>query len=1394
LKSFLHSVLEHPAFRTATVAATGGARGVVLSGLTRSAKAFVVAGLAHELRRPLLVLTQDNESADHLQQNAGALLGWLESDVAEGSEPQAGGMAAPPHVSAVSVLPAFDCSPYEGRSPHAEICERRAVALWNVARGSVRVLVTPLSAALGRFREVSYYRSLALELRVGDEVSLEDLIEHLTSIGYEAREPANNVGLFSVRGGLFDVYPPEAEWPLRLEFFGDQIESVREFDPTTQRSRKAVTSALLLPLTEATLSAKFFADLIRVLVERSRPRPDGVSGKPRLGKKPGEGLRRTANERPTVPSQEPAWASVYSNPFSGREFFAPLVEPHRNNLLSLFDDAIGPIPHAGSAGAGPARGPSATRGRPSQGSDQRCGDAGPKGSKAPLLVWDEPLELQQLLKHTLEAWANAYEEVRDMEPPRPRPEDIFLAESEFWQSVESLAQIGLKELSVASRPLSVVSSQSSVVSGQLSVVSGQSPREAAGLISDQKPGTTDEGQGTTDKGQRTTDEFVLLSQPAPKFHGAVKTWIEDARARLDRGETLVLFVSTSGKAGRLCEILQEYGIPFADLVSRPTQLFATSITDQTPSPPAPLPQGGEGRSKPGWGFPLADDRNPDPAPLPQGGEGRSEPGWGSPLADDRNPEQALPSPPWGRGAGGEGVCPTLTGHGKPGSGPRAHPIAKSRAPSSATVLIARADVDEGMVFPELGLILLTDRDLFGGLVWGPGRRRRKSAASSFISDLSDLKVGDYVVHIDHGIGLYQGLRPLEVGGTRRDFMLITYLDDAKLYVPLERLDLVEKYRSGSGVEGTKTVLDRMGGVTWARTKMRVKRALRDMAEELLRLYAARKMSGGSAFSPDSPWQKEFEETPDQLTALADIKRDLERSEPMDRLLCGDVGYGKTELAMRAAFKVVQDSRQVAMLAPTTVLAFQHFNTFRQRMVAFPIRVEMLSRFRSAAEQKKIVSDLEAGRVDIVVGTHRLLSKDVGFRDLGLLVVDEEQRFGVAAKEKLKKLRANVDVLTLSATPIPRTLHMSLGGLRDLSVIETPPRGRLAIQTIVAPFSDALVQAAILPELERQGQVFFVHNRVESIFSISAIIQRLVPTARIGVSHGQMGERELEKVMMAFVRGEYDVLVATSIIENGLDIPRANSLIVNHAERFGLADLYQLRGRVGRSDRRAYAYFLIPDEETLTPIAKRRLAALKEFSDLGAGFRLAALDLELRGTGNRQGAEQSGHMNSIGLDLYLKMLEQTVEELKGTPPQPEVRTALNLGLDIKIPETFIADESQRLRMYKRITSIATAEERADMEEELIDRYGPIPSPVVNLLNYARLKSAAEKLLIQSVERKGDELWVRFHPQAPVDPEKLMRFVRRHRESSLRPDGILRFRLAQNGDLFDRIQNALQELHA
>jgi len=1291
LHSLLQPLLEHASVRAAIAALSKPASGppLAVSGLTPAAKALVVAALAHQVKRPVVVLTQDNEAAQNYRQTTATFLEWL--------KPGAG--------SSVQVMPALDCSPYEGRSPHAEIQEQRAVALWTLARGGVRVIFAPVAAALGRFRDGAFYSSLALDLKVGDELNLDDLVEHLRTVGYEPAEPVAAVGQYSVRGGIVDVFPPEAEWPFRLEFFGDQLESVREFDPSSQRSRKPTPQALLLPLSEAQRSPKFFARLVRVLTLRAREHAQ-ARGTP-------------------LPEREPEWAAEHSNTFPGWEFFVPLVEPHTHTLFSLLE--------------------------------------------RPVLVWDELLDRRTQISSTIGSLTASFDEVRDIVPPRPEPREVYLTEAELLNAIEGSAQISLKELGLENlAPAAEISAQAVVIGGDLyfppedaegsdewgegtdkwrvpgdeqAVQSPDHPilRAPAPVLPSPDQSITRSPDSSTDPMTRWPDEpilpearvpypeFPLTSQPPPKYQGRIKELVEDLRLRTKSGESIIFVVPTSGKVDRLREILKDYEIPYERVSEKSDDRVIGRSGEQT--------EKGQSTSPRSSVHPIT--RSPD------------------------------------------------------------YPIPLSRWPDSSAVLIARGDIREGMAFPDLKQLWLADADLFGGFDWAARGRRERSGISSFISDLSDLKVGDYVVHIDHGIGIYQGLRQLSVAGAARDFMLLTFQDEAKLYVPLERLDLVEKYRSH---EGAKPALDRLGGATWERTKSRVKRALRDMAQELLQLYAERKMRGGIAASADSPWQREFEdafafeETPDQLSALADIKHDMESPEPMDRLLCGDVGYGKTELAMRAAFKLIQDGRQVAVLAPTTVLAFQHYTTFRQRLAAFPVRVEMLSRFRTSAEQKKIVAEAEAGRVDILIGTHRLLSKDVHLRDLGLLIVDEEQRFGVAAKEKLKKMKSGVDVLTMSATPIPRTLHMSLGGLRDLSVIETPPRGRLAIQTTVAPFNQALIQSAIMQEMQRQGQVFFVHNRVESIFPMAALLQRLLPTARMGVAHGQMGEKDLERVMLKFMRGEYDVLVATSLIENGLDIPRANTIIVNHADRFGLADLYQLRGRVGRSNRRAYAFFLIGSEDTLTPIARRRLAALKEFSDLGAGFRLAALDLELRGAGNLLGAEQHGHLNAMGIDLYLKMLEQTVEELKGAPAKIEVRTSLNLGLDIKIPDPYIPDENQRLRMYKRVSSAATPTERTDLEAELADRFGPIPPSVSNLLDYAMLKNAAERLLIQTVERKGEEIWIKFHEQAPVDPQRLAQFVRRRREASFRPDRVLRFRVRErDGNLLTQVQNILQELH-
>ena len=596
----------------------------------------------------------------------------------------------------------------------------------------------------------------------------------------------------------------------------------------------------------------------------------------------------------------------------------------------------------------------------------------------------------------------------------------------------------------------------------------------------------------------------------------------------------------------------------------------------------------------------------------------------------------------------------------------------------AATTIVKAYVPEGVALPEANLVLFGARDLFDEPEVSLAHpQRQKSKVSAFLSDFRDLAVGDYVVHVEHGIGQYQGLKEVsQEDGGAVEFMVLEYAEGARLYVPLTRLDLVQKYRSS---EGVTPVLNRLGTQQWQKTKARVKKAMKDMAEELLKLYAARKTAEGHAFASDTEWQREFEdafefsETEDQMNAILDVKRDMESGTPMDRLFCGDVGYGKTEVAMRAAFKAVNDNRQVAVLAPTTVLAFQHYNTFRQRLAAFPIKIEMLSRFRTARQQKETIAKLEAGEVDIVIGTHRVLSKDVKFSDLGLVVVDEEQRFGVRHKERLKQLRKEVDVLTMSATPIPRTLHMSLLGLRDMSVIETPPKDRMAIQTVVAAWDEKLLRSAIEKELERGGQVYFVHNRVESIYEIADKIREMSPKARILVGHGQMTESELERIMLAFMRHEADILVATTIIENGLDIPLCNTIIINRADRHGLSELYQLRGRVGRSDRRAYAYLLIPPDRDLTDLARRRLAALKEFSDLGAGFKIAALDLELRGAGNLLGGQQSGHIEAVGFELYTTMLERTVRELKGELREEAPETQLNLGLNIRIPAEYIAEE-------------------------------------------------------------------------------------------------------------------------
>jgi transcription-repair coupling factor (superfamily II helicase) len=644
------------------------------------------------------------------------------------------------------------------------------------------------------------------------------------------------------------------------------------------------------------------------------------------------------------------------------------------------------------------------------------------------------------------------------------------------------------------------------------------------------------------------------------------------------------------------------------------------------------------------------------------------------------------------------------------------------------------------------------------------RRARRERSANFLSTLAELRPDDYVVHVDHGIGLYRGLRHMQVANTEGDYLHLEYLGGDRLYLPVDRINLVQRYMSG---EGATPSLDKLGGTSWERVKAKTRESLLAMAHELLQIYAAREARERNPYGELDGLYGEFvarfpfEETPDQRRAIDDVLGDLTRGKPMDRLVCGDVGFGKTEVAMRATLLVVLAGRQVAVLVPTTVLAQQHLETFRARFAEYPVVVEMVSRFRSATENKDTLARLAEGRVDVVIGTHRLLQKDAAFKELGLLVVDEEHRFGVRAKERIRQLRPTIDVLTLTATPIPRTLNMSLSGIRDLSVIETPPVDRLAIRTYVTKQEDGVIRDAILRELARGGQVFFVHNRVVTIDRTARHLAELVPEAKIVVAHGQMPERELEKTMLQFMHGEVNVLVSSAIIESGLDIPTANTLIVNRADTFGLAQLYQLRGRIGRSHQRAYAYLLIPGEHLITPEAQQRLRVLQELDDLGGGFRLAAHDLEIRGAGNLLGKQQSGQIAAVGLELYTTMMEQAVREMKGETVDVEVEPELQLGIPAYIPETYVPDESQRLLLYKRLAGIRGVPDLDAIGEEMADRYGPIPATVDTLMRLMELRRWLKDARVVRARTRGPLVLLEFHPTTPVRPETLTTLVQRER---------------------------------
>jgi transcription-repair coupling factor (superfamily II helicase) len=1068
----------------------------VLTGLTSPAVALHAACLIRD--RPVVLVVPTDADVEQMVADARLFVAALE------------GLADRDVARRVLPFPSLEVDPYRGLEPHLEVASARARALYALATGSGGLVVASARALLPRLSQPAMLAATGLMIEPGSEIPPQDLGERLAAAGFRPEDPVDEPGEFCVRGGVVDLYPASEARPIRLEFIGDIVESIRQFDGATQRSLAALDRAAIAPQRE---------------------------------------LLATAVDDPAARDRSATFAE-YVHAAQGQLLVFEIddVEDRGRSLETQWRTSAADL---------------AARGRHVPGFDELA------------VAWPQ-----------LAAWLAA---------------------------AHRLSQLALAE---------------------------------------DQPGS-----------------LHVSATPVLEYRGRVADWADEVRRARERDETVLFVADSPGRAERVGELLADYDI-------------------------------------------------------------------------------------------------------------RARMIGEADDLSRGAVFIMTGHLSRGFHLPSAGLLLFAETDLFE-----EERRvheRRRSATHAFISDFRDLKVGDFVVHVDNGIGRFVGLKRLGVvaGQPPQEFMELRYADEDKLFVPLERLDLVQKYTGGAS-----PTLDRLGGTSWEKAKTRVRKAMRDMAEELLKLYAARKAVTGHAFSPDSHWQQEFadtfeyELTADQQSAIRDITRDMETPTPMDRLLCGDVGYGKTEVAMRAAFKAVMDAKQVAFLAPTTVLAFQHHRTLRERFAGFPVRIDMISRFRTKQEQTEMLAQLASGQLDIIVGTHRLLSKDVVFRDLGLLVVDEEQRFGVAHKERIKQLRKKVDVLTMTATPIPRTLNMSLVGIRDMSVIETPPRDRLSIQTHVVKFDAEVIRRAIRTELERGGQVYVVHNRVESIASIAGLITRLVPEARLAVGHGQMSEQELERVMVDFVAHRFDVLVATTIVENGLDIPNANTIIINRADRYGLAQLYQLRGRVGRSDRRAYAYLLIPAEQTLSPIARRRLAAIREFSDLGSGFRIAALDLEIRGAGNLLGGQQSGHIEAVGFDMYVKLLDQTIRELKGEDLEDERRASVNLRLDLRIDEAYVPDMNQRLTIYRRLASVRRAEEVTVLVEELRDRYGAPPISVQHLAEYARIRLLADQVGLESIDREGEQVLLKFRPDARIDPVRLARLVERRGDLTLLPPAVLRIDLTR-----------------
>ncbi len=1150
-----------------------GERRISLSGLWGPARAFVLAAIQAQLAGPLLVISSSTPEAEALACDLEFFCGMLHDKKSSGSP-------------AVSFFPAWEILPYESISPSAEITAQRINTLHRLFYGEQLIVVTTIAAVMQRLMPKAALDQITDLVGVGETINRDQLLSRLIQGGYQLADMVENRGEYSLRGGILDFFGPANEYPVRVEFFGDEIESIRYFDYESQRSIEFIEEALILPSREVLLTSENISRLKKRL-ENSKPDPCGRY-------------------------QELLQQLSLSKPFPGIENYLCYICPETDSMFDYL-------------------------------------------SQDTLLVLDEYTYLEQRAEEWEAQINTEYEQAgAKLYPSPPPPESAYMSFKKLHQKFQPHNIIQLDSLKLKSSGAHITKLEMEAKSGSALRITLQAKQGEQGYLA------------------RLADEL--------------KGWQQ-------QGGHIWLVCHNLGQAERLQEILMEYEI-------------ATRIID--------------------------------------------------PAAT----EQQVPQ-------------------------------------SAAVTSIWVGKLSAGFYLPSLKLRIITEVEIFGESKKLKPRSHYKS--TRFLSSLSDLKVDDYVIHVDHGIGLYRGLSKLEVDDRIRDFMLLEYADGDKLYLPLDRLHLAQKYMGG----GDQLQLNKLGAQNWGKLKKRVKASIMEMAQELLKLYASRQLVDGHAFTADNNWQREFEagfeyeETTDQLRAIEDVKRDMEAQRPMDRLICGDVGYGKTEVALRAAFKAVIGGKQVAVLVPTTVLAQQHYQTFSQRLAAFPVKVEMLSRFKSAKERAQTVAGLEQGSVDIVIGTHRLLQKDITFNELGLVVIDEEQHFGVAHKEKLKELRNKVDVITLTATPIPRTLHMALLGTRDMSIIDTPPEDRLDIHTEVLAFDEQVIREAIQREMARGGQVFFVHNWVESIERQAELLRRLVPEARFVVGHGQMRERVLEEVMLRFMQRDYDVLVCTTIIESGLDVSNANTIIIDRADRFGLAQLYQLRGRVGRSHHRAYAYLLIPPGKTLSDTAHKRLQAIKELSQLGAGFRLAAHDLEIRGAGNILGSEQHGQIASVGFDLYCQLMEEAVNELKGQPQPERIEPQIELGLHTRIPEDYLPDINQRLNMYQKLAQATEASQLELYRREMQDRYGRLPQSVELLLQVMGLRLYAQALYITKIQRQGNQVRLNFSPSTPLSVDKVIGLAQgKHSRIKLIQENNLLFKLksVEEAEICPQLEQLLEPLVA